>query len=315
MKFAKISTFVTLICFPFLSLTAKKYTVDTNDEKIKCTLTTLSKQQMSNITGRWGPSFFDENHTFQSETAIQSKQVDPFGDAIQNLMAVEVTIKNNSSRTISLINGEYLDGITNMYVSPEELISTIYPRLNDNLWRNFIDGILVTTAGTAATSILALVARKIYLYECSCLHKRSLYKEAFPKKTTCPKFLSWLKNESQLKSLFNEEKNDLTPTIIATIGTCAVGILAALTCLAGYCTYKDKKKLDLSHAKEEDLRNSTFYERIKRDNERVVFASDETYLDIPPKSEFHSLFFIDLRKTKRKREIFNKLKPTLIYDN
>ena len=310
MKFAKISVFVMLICIPCMSLSATKYKVFTKNKKIECTLNTLSKQQMNNMAGSFAPFMvpvvqtdtsssaysWDGDHISQSSTTVVSKKVDPFGDAAKNLMAVQVTIKNNSSNMLSLTNGQYIRGVENALVPKEELIRTLYPDLNNHLWGELIDGGITSISGAVFTALATGITLDTIFN---------------PNPIVTRLNLSW---HFRSRHIHASGKRPLTKGEGITFGTlltlCGVVVTIGGACIA----YKAGKDLNVSHEKEKNLKNSSFYERLKRYDQRVVFASNDTYFDIPPHSEFHDVFFVNLDEARGRREVFKKIKPVLMYD-
>jgi hypothetical protein len=74
---------------------------------------------------------------------------------------------------------------------------------------------------------------------------------------------------------------------------------------------KTKKALNLAIKKEAELKNNIFYCRLNNPDTKFRFPTNKMYLEIPPQSKFHDIFFVDLRHNTR--DLFDKNIPRLMY--
>lgn len=303
MSFMKPLALFFLASLSLSHLAAKEYTINTNREKVTCTLNTLTQEKMASLMGKFAAfnvatgtattnySAYSSGgfHSGSANTTVFTK-IDPFGDAAKNYMAVEVIIKNDSSETISLSKNEYLDGLESVAISKEEMAKMLYPQLNEYLnssyWVNIFCG-----------TLLCPIALGVGYVGLGFLDE---YKN--------------MQNTVQAHSYYNSESGSTIPNPNKTILPVAISFgLAAFLGLITVATFTDaqkvSKELKLSNEHERGVYASTFFKKIKKQFNQF-YSSETSEYEIPAKSEFHDLFFIDLNKVER--NIFSQFEPTLV---
>jgi hypothetical protein len=273
MNFTKTSFLFLLASVSLCYLAAKEYSVETSQDGVSCTLTTLTQEEMAALIGACDAFYPSANANPSIHTNF-----DPFRDATKNYMAIKVTIKNESSKAISLSRGEYLEGIENAYISKGEMIKMLYPPLNDNLnawyWTNAFFG---TLTGLYGLIFLAPVY--------------------------------WILGEARKSKSFTVA--DLKhPTFTMLLGEAVFAALLVITSsIFFYEASKKNNTLKLSNEKEKEILNSTFFKKLKKQINQF-YASDTPNYIIPAKSEFHDLIFVDLSKIER--DFLANIQPTLV---
>lgn len=278
MNFTRASLLFLLASSSLSHLAAKEYSVNTNLEKVSCSLNTLTQEKMASLIGKFAAfevptgtaqttyatgGFFSQTQGVANTTSYAV--VDPFHDAVKNYMAVEVVIKNNSSKTLLLSKGEYLEGIEKAFVSKDEMIKVLYPQLNDKLrkelWAHAIAAGLFTVPAAGLLGIAIATILSPY---------------------------------------------DAPEALISLgLGACFFGIPAI--CFLAVAINR-ANLLDLSHEKEQNIQNNSFFKKLKNQFFQI-YSPEESEYRIPAKSEFHDLFFIDLEKVER--DYFSTIQPTL----
>lgn len=127
--------FIAFTIIPVCSLLAKSYQIETNSKDVTCTLKTLSKKQMLQLTGNFGSYYLVQEEHDHIGTHIGSKpgvygghtttkkERNLFEEASNRFMVVIVNVKNDSSDTILLpAEGEYIEGVEDYFVDKEELV-------------------------------------------------------------------------------------------------------------------------------------------------------------------------------------------------
>jgi hypothetical protein len=281
MNFTKTSFLFLVTSVSLSHLAAKEYTINTPKDGISCTLNTLTQEKMTALIGAFDAFYVTTNVAttnyssgfFNSGTAntCVSTKIDPFHDAVKNYMAVEVVIKNTTSEILSLSKGEYLEGLENAYVSKEEMVRMLYPQLNEDLNGKY-------WGCTIGGSLLALLTAGLCVGGIAELERPS---------GRCGR-----------------------PDGVV-VGVCFGGaflsLLATIGCFCGASTTTDNLKL--SNEKERDVQDRTFFKKFKKEFNQFYSADTSDY-EIPAKSEFHDLFFVDLSKVDR--NFLANIQPTLV---
>lgn len=251
--------FLLLTAISLNQLTAKDYVLKTNINNVSCTLNTFTQERMAELLGTFDAFYLKMNRS------------NLFNDAINNYMAVTVTIKNYSSESITLPRGEYLQGFGSVFISKEEMIRQLYPRLNLALESKLHNQIL---SGLS----LGLLSTGFLVYGGLCVD-------------AC--------NESSTR---NEMRTKAVSSITA---GCLIGLFGIDSLLT---TIGLMKNIKLATKKEQSIKHQTFVSKLKgQSHER---STDTSIYEIPARSEFHDLLFVDL--TKVPRDVFEQIQPTLV---
>lgn len=293
-------------------LTAKEYSVETNTANVSCILNTLPQERMSELIGVFDAFYIKTTYAsttyseqglfsiaqsgYQANTANYIK-IDPFHDAAKGFMAVEVIIKNTSTESIFLSKNEYLEGIENFFISKKDMIHSLYPQLNDSLnskyWSALLPAIALGLVG--GFGIVKLIKPDIF-QPLAQKQEVSKFKDDF-----CQNY----QNKQWIVDLIFGENKELSEKL-AVAGITLGGVLGSIGC--SLWAKKVKKDIQSANEREKDVQNSTFLRKLKKQFVQM-YAPQALAYEIPPKSEFHDLFFVDLKKVER--DVFSKIQPRL----
>lgn len=276
MHLIKVSTLMLCIGISLNQLQATQYDIPTSQKKVTCTINTLAQEKMSQLIGGFNAFYVATqtatthysgySHSGSASTTFYER-IDPFNDALKNYMAVEVTIKNSSSTEIYISKEKFFRN-TAPFVSKEEIIDLLYPKLKESLngrfWNDVIGGATLSGMG-----IFCALFGGVMYYES---HYGTFSSDFFKNHRNAADWLF-----------------EIIPFVMG--GACGLGALACFAD-AGVAS----KIFKISNIKEQDIQQSTF---IEKNQSKLLYTPGTSVYKIPAKSEFHDLFFVDLRRVDR----------------
>jgi hypothetical protein len=198
-KITVITIFISALQYSTIA-PLQKYSIETNDEKISCTLQPFTQHQTSLLLG---VSLFDHY--------INNKQ-HPIHKASDNFIAIKACITNNSQETISIKKDSYIKGEGDFFSNKSEILNLYQNTLNT---RSFIIPPIITfiinifaPTGLSFNLIIASITLQNYLTVINSKKEIKLHKRitgAIPDKDGN---IHILPNSTFIDFLFTEAKSN-----------------------------------------------------------------------------------------------------------
>lgn len=255
-KFYNKIFIIAFIGLSFIALSAKEYSVLTDNDDVLCTLKAISPQlNVINEISSFQTSL-RKNTTLNNKTEKNDNSI----DKIKECVAVIIKIENNSEKPIWINKGEYIEVISKNIIPVEEILS-IYEIFISKKRNDFLTNSLIGTFCLTITPVSGFVTL------CSC-------GSAFDKK----RMFSRVRRGDKLVFGFLSG--------VFTLVFFGLGVISI------YKAIKDKKYINLATANKEILAN---YSHIKNSSVKYL-ESDESKYKIKPGQKFKDVFFIYTQK-------------------